>query len=467
MRKVFIRRPVTSDFCSGVFAYDYMPSIIRDMRCDRFGFYHSQGSQIELDEYVERRSHFVHGWDLGNGNILSQERKIIECKEYRCESRKALYVAYTYPYLQDDSESYAVYLYTIPLAEEALIKDPSINIFDQYTPVQVFSDGINGGLDFHNTEVGLYLDWLNKSGNDAKELTPYSYDIDNHIISEGNTLVNATSEHTIDAVIETNKASYIHYHRVGESDLHVCVIEPEVSFQRPSPVIVICLGGPNIPIPRFDEASSIYEKFRQRGFYVIVPLRRGVIGISNEWTSAINRNAGQVDVEDVIKGMEFALDEYGDVIDADRVGVYGASYGGFTGLLIAGTDVCKGKIKAVASHCGMSDLERYPFECYAIPEDVMEYYTGVECFQDKARLVSPYSYIENWNSSVLLVHTIDDTSVWFGQSVRSYNKGVSCGKDVRLILAPGPHSYDIPNAEHLFDEIIGFFLVELNHMSKI
>jgi dipeptidyl aminopeptidase/acylaminoacyl peptidase len=97
----------------------------------------------------------------------------------------------------------------------------------------------------------------------------------------------------------------------------------------------------------------------------------------------------------------------------------------------------------------------------------MEYYTGVECFQDKARLVSPYSYIENWNSSVLLVHTIDDTSVWFGQSVRSYNKGVSCGKDVRLILAPGPHSYDIPNAEHLFEEIIGFFLVELNHMSKI
>lgn len=460
MRKVFIRRPLTSEFCSGVFAYDFMPSILRDMSSDSYGFYHSLGRQIDLDEYVDRQAHFVPGWDLDNGNLLCEQRKVIECKEYRCELRRTLYVAYTYPYLIDDSESYAVYLYIIPM-DDSRIYDSSINIFDFYTPVLVFSDGINGSLDIHETDSGLYLEWLNKSGNDVIEMTPYIYDIDKQLLNEGDSFVRKEPGRTLAAVIEANRAPYIHYHKVGDSDLQVCVIDPAQGSRHPAPAIVICLGGPNIPIPHFDDESSIYEKFRQKGFYVIVSLRRGVIGISKEWTSAINRNAGRVDIEDIIKGMDFALNEYNTRIDADRVGLYGASYGGFTGLLLAGMDAHNSKIKAVASHCGMSDLERYPFECYALPEDVMEYYTGIDGFQEKAKSVSPYNYIENWSSPVLLVHTIDDTSVWFGQSVRSYNKGVLCGKDVNLILAPGPHSYDIPNGEHLCDEIIDFFIKTL------
>lgn len=459
MRKVFIRRPLTSDLCSGVFAYDYMPSIQRNMRCDEYGFHHSQGCRINLEEFVERQEHFVYGWDLGNGNLICGERKVIECREYLCELRKTLYVAYTYPYLRDDSESYAVYLYAIPLTDDSWVNDPSVNIFDHYTPVQVFSTGINGNLEFHESDSVLHLDWLNKSGNDVMELTSLSYNIDEQTLGVGDTFIKDEAERTIDAIIESNTSPYIHYHKVGDSDLHVCVIDPAQGNLSPAPAIVICLGGPNIPIPDFDDESSIYEKFRQKGFYVIVPLRRGVIGISKEWTSSINRNAGKIDIEDLVKGMEFALSEYSAKIDSDRVGVYGASYGGFNSLLLAGMDVRK--IKAVVSHCGMSDLERYPFECYALPEDVMEYYTGVDCFHEKARYISPYRFIENWNSPVMLVHTLDDTSVWFGQSVRSYNKAVQCGKDVRLILAPGPHSYDIPHGEHLLDEIMLFFLSKI------
>ncbi len=460
MRKVFIRRQLTSDFRTGVFAYDYMPSVIRDMRRDECGFYHSQGYRVELDEYVERQTHFVQGWDFGHGNLLSNQRKIIECREYQCELRKTLYVAYTYPYLRDESEAYAVYLYAIPLADDLRIKDQSVNVFDHYTPTLVIAEGINGGLNFNQTEHRLYLRWLNKPDNEAIELTPFSYDLDSQALRKGESFIKEDAERTIDDVIAENQTPYIHYHKVGDTNLHVCVIEPAEISIRPAPAVVICLVGPNITIPHFDDDTSVYEKFRQKGFYVIVPLRRGVIGISKEWTAAINGNAVRADVEDVFRGMEFALNKYSADIDAGRVGVYGGSYGGFTGLLLAGKDICNGKIKAVVSHCGMSDLERYPFECYALPEDVMAYYTGVDCFYEKAKYVSPYRCIENWNSSVLLVHTIDDTSVWFGQSVRSYNKAIQCGKDVYLILAPGPHSYDIPNGEYLFDEIIGFFLTK-------
>lgn len=144
-------------------------------------------------------------------------------------------------------------------------------------------------------------------------------------------------------------------------------------------------------------------------------------------------------------------------MDINRIGLYGASYGGFASLLIAGKHNDTNMFKAIVSHCGMSDLERYPYECYGNPSDVMDYYAGDEDFLQKVKTISPYHYISRWSAPVLLVHTIDDTSVWFGQSVRAYNKGVMYSKNVDLILAPGPHSYEIQNGEHLINLIIKFF----------
>ena len=68
-----------------------------------------------------------------------------------------------------------------------------------------------------------------------------------------------------------------------------------------------------------------------------------------------------------------------------------------------------------------------------------------------------YCFIENWKVPTLLAHILDDESVRFGHSVRNYNKGIECGKEVELILAPGPHSYEIESGEYLVDAIIDFF----------
>lgn len=148
---------------------------------------------------------------------------------------------------------------------------------------------------------------------------------------------------------------------------------------------MVCLGGPNIPIPNFADSCSIYERFRQEGFFVIIPLRRGIIGISPEWTNGINNNVGTIDVDDILRGVVFATTEYSKVMDINRIGIYGASYGGFSSLLIAGKHNETCKFKAIVSHCGMSDLERYPYECYGNPSDVMDYYAGNEDFYKRQK----------------------------------------------------------------------------------
>lgn len=462
MRKIFIDRPVTPDFSSGVFAYDYMPSIERDMAVDGYGFHHSTGRTVILEENLPRKTHRVQGWDFGNGNILCRERKVIECCSLHCTLKDMFYAAFTYPYLCDTREAYSVYLYSIPLTEEnkVLMADPKVNIFDMMEPQEIYAEGMNGGISLRETEDGIMLEWLNRQKNDDTTLTQYSYDISSRRVSKGEKIGQQMPGKSIESIIRENPDPKIRYHRTDSPEgMYVCVMEPYGCPQSPAPAVVVCPGGPNIPIPRFEAEGSVYDIFRKKGFYVIVPLRRGVMGISKEWAAAINGKAGTADVEDIIKGTEFALGLYGDRIDSARTGLYGASYGGYTCLMTAGRKEGQDLFKAFVSHCGMSDLERYPYECYAPAEDVMEYYTGKEDFPAKAKVISPYNYIEGWTRPVLLVHTTEDTSVWFGQSVRTYNKALLCGKEAGLILAPGPHSYDIGNGKELL-EIIACFLLD-------
>lgn len=435
------------------------------MRCDEFGFFHSNGKTIILESETNKQTHLVQGWDLGNGNILSLPNKIIECVDFYFESNQTYYVAYTIPYSSGKEEKYFIYLYSIPLSDEneELFLNKENNIFDSYEPQLVFNIGVNGNLSFSQVGLDIFLKWQSKSCNSAADMKSYSYNLfDGTIYIDGSDLQESTYR-CISKVIDNNTVSHIHYHKVcNEEDLYVCVIEP-VPKKPFSPAIVICLGGPNIPIPQFTDSNSMYEKFRQEGFFVIIPLRRGIIGISLEWTNGINNNVGFIDIIDILQGVKFAIKKYSKAIDIDNMGVYGASYGGFSSLLIAGKHNANNMFKAFVSHCGMSDLEHYPLECCGIPSDIMNYYAGDEDFFQRVKVISPYNFINRWRTPVLLVHTMDDTSVWFGQSVRAYNEGVKYGKNVDLILAQGPHSYDIQNGVHLIDLIIEFFSNNLNH----
>lgn len=74
-RKIFLSYPLTPNQKFGVFMSDFTPSLIKQMQYDEFGFYRSKGETIILKSKKDKRTHFVQGWDLGNGNILSLPHK--------------------------------------------------------------------------------------------------------------------------------------------------------------------------------------------------------------------------------------------------------------------------------------------------------------------------------------------------------------------------------------------------------
>lgn len=245
---------------------------------------------------------------------------------------------------------------------------------------------------------------------------------------------------------------------VNHHGLSVIVASP--STDHPLPAVVICLGGPQTPVPNIYEEDSVYQILMDNGFALIIPLRRGVIGISEEWQAALDGHYGDYDVQDTSEAATFAVDNHPDIIDPNCVSLYGGSYGGYVALLMAGKNNANRRFKAVVAHCGVYDLATYPWHNQGIPEETMVTYgntTNREEYIARVASISPKSYVDKWSSPVLLIHHLNDTSSWFGQSVAAYNDAIRYGKQAGLMIVPGPHTYKIKHHNVLFHQIISFF----------
>ena len=246
--------------------------------------------------------------------------------------------------------------------------------------------------------------------------------------------------------------------RVNDTGLEVIVIQKRNTSKAPA--IVIALGGPVIEVPDFLIADSIYGHFLEQGFSLIIPLRRGIRGISDEWEQALDGHYGEYDVEDIIAATDSILDHDENNIDVNEVFLYGGSYGGYLAELIAGKANLNKRFKAIIAHCGVYDIATYPWHSQGIAEETMATYgntTDRSIYPQQVKDISPKSFVANWNVPILLVHHLNDTSTWVGQSVEAYNDGLKLGKQVSLLIVQGPHTYNITNKMALFHKLTSFF----------
>jgi dipeptidyl-peptidase-4 len=114
-------------------------------------------------------------------------------------------------------------------------------------------------------------------------------------------------------------------------DLYYRLIKP-VGFDstRKYPVIVYVYGGPHSQLVKNNWAASsgLWEMYMaQRGYVVFVMDNHGTSNRGRDFEHAIHRQCGQREMADQVKGIEYLKSK--SWIDADRIGVYGWSYGGF------------------------------------------------------------------------------------------------------------------------------------------
>jgi dipeptidyl aminopeptidase/acylaminoacyl peptidase len=199
------------------------------------------------------------------------------------------------------------------------------------------------------------------------------------------------------------------------------------------PTILEMHGG-----PRSVYGDAIFHEFQVlagEGYGVIYTNPRGSAGYEEEYAQAVMRHYGEVDLEDFMDFTDEALGRF-DWIDADRLGLTGGSYGGYTtNWIITQTDRFKAAVtfRSICnwvSKFGVSDMG------YFQPESISgcRTYWGDD-IEEQLRH-SPIRYVDRVKTPCLIIHSEDDLRCPMEQGEQWFTALKLNGVDTELIRFP-------------------------------
>jgi len=214
------------------------------------------------------------------------------------------------------------------------------------------------------------------------------------------------------------------------------------------PAIMMPHGGPEA----YDKISFdwLAQYFSGQGYLVIQPQFRGSKGFGNDHLLKGRGEWGRKMQDDLTDAVNFLAEE--GKVDAKRVCIVGASYGGYAAL--AGAAFTPDVYKCVVSINGVSDIPRMLKDDrrrYGRNHWVVSYWDKVisngKLERNHLKKISPINAIDSINAPVLLIHGEHDLIVPFNQSDNMFDEMEDAGKQVTFVeLEDGNHH--LSNAEN-------------------
>lgn len=196
------------------------------------------------------------------------------------------------------------------------------------------------------------------------------------------------------------------------------------------PLIVEVHGGPHTLYANtfFHEMQLLAAK----GYGVLYVNPRGSHGYSQEFVDGVRGDYGGGDYEDIMSGVDYALEHYA-WIDETRLGITGGSYGGFMTNWVVGhtkrfkAAVTQRSISNWISFYGVSDIGYYfsEWQMLANMYDV-----------EKLWQHSPLKYAANVETPLLILHSERDFRCPIEQAEQLYITLKRMGKEVGFVRFP-------------------------------
>lgn len=212
------------------------------------------------------------------------------------------------------------------------------------------------------------------------------------------------------------------------------VLPPDFDPSKKYPLLVHYYGGCS-PTARYCTGAYSPQMYAAMGFvfYVINP--SGAAGFGQEFAARHVNTAGDVVSDDIIEGtLAFCKDH--PYIDAEKIGCFSASYGGFmTQLLLSKTDIYATGI----SHAGISDHTSYWGEGYwgySYSETSMANnypWTNKDLYVDHSTLFNA----DKIHTPLLFLHGSADTNVPIGESIQMFTALKILGEDTAFVVVDG------------------------------
>lgn len=198
------------------------------------------------------------------------------------------------------------------------------------------------------------------------------------------------------------------------------------------PAIVRVHGG---PVYQFShEFLFEWQFYSANGYGVIAVNPRGSSGRGFDFSRAIYANWGDVDVKDVLAGIDYVVAQ--GWVDPERIGVGGRSYGSILTNYLIASDT---RFKAAVSGAGSSNgLAMYGHDMY-IREYELELGTPWKNFDTYVRVSYPFLHADRIKTPTQFYCAMQDFNVPCLGSEQMYQALQSVGVPAELVLYPGEH----------------------------
>ncbi|MCH1624618.1 S9 family peptidase [Ferdinandcohnia quinoae] len=255
-----------------------------------------------------------------------------------------------------------------------------------------------------------------------------------------------------------------HYKSTDGWDIEGWILKP-YGFEegKKYPMILEIHGGPATAY-----GNGLHHEMQvmaSKGYVVLYTNPRGSHGYGHDFVNAVIGDYGGMDYEDIMAGVDYALENY-DYINSNQLFVTGGSYGGYmTNVIVTRTERFKAAVTQRSicnwhSFYGTSDIGFFFTESQHGHADLWD---DVE----KLLKLSPLTYARNVKTPTLILHSEQDLRCPMEQAEQWYIALKRLGVETKLVRFPdenhdlsrsGKPKHRLERLEHL----IGWFDDRLN-----
>ncbi|MFZ0462428.1 MAG: S9 family peptidase [Candidatus Acidiferrales bacterium] len=225
------------------------------------------------------------------------------------------------------------------------------------------------------------------------------------------------------------KPEFFHYKSFDGITIEGELLRPlDAAGNSPMPTVILVHGGPTGAWS--DNVDSWGQLLAAHGFAVAYFNIRGSTGYGEKFVEMNRADWGGADFKDVMAGVDCLVAQ--GVADPNRLGIGGWSYGGYMAeWAITQTN----RFKASVSGAGMVDLIA-EFETENGPS-YDKWFWGLPYDKQEEMLKhSPYLYLKNAHTPILILQGINDTTDPLGQSTGLYRGLKFYGAPAELVEYP-------------------------------
>jgi dipeptidyl aminopeptidase/acylaminoacyl peptidase len=298
-----------------------------------------------------------------------------------------------------------------------------------------------------------------KGGAEVKQITKGQFNVSSMVGQSGNTMVvtrtdmNHATEiftvdlktgemkqltHANDSIYAKLKLSKVEKRMVTTSDgkemLTWVIYPPDFDPAKKYPTLLYCQGGPQSALSQFYSYRWNFQLMAAHGYIVVAPNRRGMPGHGVEWNEQISGDWGGQNMQDYLSAIDALSQE--SYVDEDRLGVVGASYGGYSAFYLMG--IHENRFKTFIAHDGVFNTRSMygtTEELFFVNKDM----GGPYWQKPVPRAFTDFNPIENvdkWNTPILIIQGGRDYRISIGQGLEAFQAAQLKGLKSKLLYFP-------------------------------